>query len=49
MLGSCQVNVKIRGRSKGGAKWAMAPLNFVHPFMSNDYLVLSVEKNQRFR
>jgi uncharacterized protein Yka (UPF0111/DUF47 family) len=24
----------------------MAPLNFVHPFMSNDYLVLSVEKDK---
>jgi hypothetical protein len=25
------------------------PLNFVHPFMPNNYLVLSVEKKQNFR
>jgi hypothetical protein len=27
-----------------GGKVSHAPLNFVHPFMPNDYLVLSVEK-----
>jgi hypothetical protein len=33
-------------RIQRGAKWAMPPLNFVHPFMPNDYLVLSVEKTE---
>jgi hypothetical protein len=32
-----------------GAKWAMTPLDFVYPFMSNDYFTLSVEKNQSFK
>jgi hypothetical protein len=36
------------GGFKGGAKWAMAPLNFIHPFIPNDYLVLSVQKKSKF-
>jgi hypothetical protein len=40
---------KTSAESKGRAKWAMAPLNFIHSFIPNDYLVLSIEKNQSFR
>ena len=29
---------------KGGQSGPWPPLNFIHPFMHNDYLVLSVEK-----
>jgi hypothetical protein len=33
-------------RIQRGAKWVIAPLNFVHPFMPNDYLVLSIKKSK---
>jgi hypothetical protein len=34
---------------KGGQSGPWPPLNFIHPFILNDYLVLSVEKNRSFR
>ena len=34
---------------EGGQSRPWPPLNFIHPFIPNDYLVLSVEKNQSFR
>ena len=34
---------------EGGQSRPWPPLNFIHPFIPNDYLVLSVKKNQSFR
>jgi hypothetical protein len=33
---------------KGGQSGPWPPLNFIHPFIPNDYLVLSVEKKSKF-
>jgi hypothetical protein len=33
---------------EGGQSGPWPPLNFIQPFISNDYLVLSVEKKSKF-
>jgi hypothetical protein len=44
-LGIKRLMMYVQRRIQRGGKVGHAPLNFAHPFMPNDYLVLSIEKN----
>jgi hypothetical protein len=37
--------IRTEADPEGGQSGPWPPLNFVHPLIPNDYLVLSVEKN----